>query len=617
MYVARMSTIVGAVMVVILLQSGCKEECDCPPQELYVGYICMEEGMSLDGELLVVADPLHHAESVCEDSTLAVIGKGYRACCDEICCEWHPDDPDYPAHVNGPCETDEDCGFGLMCREEPAPEDQEPIKLCRYGSTGEPCDYSHFCSDGHYCHPQMHVCEAPSYVEGVVCDPSAPSCGLPLKCVCVSSGKGCYCYDGTDNDPCQLGTCEAGLYCAYMDDDAVENTCADGSKGAACSWNVQCQGKLVCESTGVGKRCVKHLTVDEPCPEATDPFARCADNLVCNQAFEPARCVLPGEDGAACSVDDDCAWAHSCFTLSGECFDGSEGDPCQIDAECPNSGACISWVGFCADGSLQDPCEEGTCTYGLYCHLDVDGGGGTTCHDGIKGDPCKKTDDCNNGLECMEIDESFRCLEMLPSGTECLSDPTAGWATCNDGLFCNAALEPPICAKPGGNAEPCVVEEACAEGFLCLPDLNLCSDGGPGAPCLVDEFCADQLLCVEAVSSCQTGEPGAACDDAEDCAQDLLCNSLTATCEDGLEGDQCSDANDCANGLLCNSLTGTCKPGLEGEPCGDIVDCIFGLVCIESDGACHDGSQGDPCDTPAQCFPGLTCVDGFCDVSQQ
>jgi hypothetical protein len=573
--VALLATFVG-------LAAGCQQE--CPPQEdviVYQGTICTQEGLTVDGALMVPADPLHYTMSTCGQTSLQLIGQGYRACCDGECCEWHPDTEDFELSLNAPCADDSDCGFGLLCRTREV--EGGEATLCVYGALDEPCDYQHFCDADLYCHPTGHVCKALAPAEGLACDPSVMSCASGMFCVCGSSLAGCYCYDGSEWDPCEQGTCQDGLYCVNPADGAGKPGCHDGTKGDPCSWTVQCQGKLECLQVGLLTYCVELLGAYQQCAPSSDEYTRCAPGLVCNEAFDPPVCRPPGEDGDDCHASADCvAWAQ-CILPLGKCYDGTDGDPCSLEAECSGGRHCIPWLGACSSGHLGDPCVADTCMPGLSCHVVEVGKPEAKCLDGIKGDPCQVDDQCNPGLICMEKPGGKVCVQVSGEGEPCAVDPAA-LVECSDGLLCNPALEPPACTLPGLSGAACLTGEQCAEGHWCLADLSVCTSGNVAAPCSTNE----------------------------DCLPGLQCDAAALLCGLGYEGMPCTAAAECFTGYVCSTADGMCHDGMPTDPCLTAVDCAPASFCVQALGQCQDGTAGAACDDVTQCAQGLACTDSVC-----
>lgn len=573
-------SLVGLILVSLL---SCQEEAPVCEPIVIRGYLCLETGLSHEGELLVSANPLQHVMSKCEQTSLQLLGKGYRACCDGTCCEWQPDTPNFELHVNGPCEADSDCGFGLKCRLRDVDEGSLPI--CAYGLADEPCDYQNFCADEHYCHPLLHVCKETISFEGGGCDPSVESCGVGLSCVCPAV-KECFCYDGSDEDPCDLGTCQEGYYCAGMEETNAHTSCQNGSKGDPCSWSVQCEGKLECAEVAGGKRCVELLSNGAFCPPATDAFTSCMPGLHCNEAFDPPQCKPLGQEGEPCKLDSDCTPETGCNQTLSQCYDGSEGDPCLTDLECAGGRRCISWALVCVDGSVGDPCWEDSCAPGLYCYSDQADWDGAACLDGVKEDKCFLPEQCNTGLACVERNGETICVELLGDGDTC--DPEGILpVACGEGLFCNDAATPPICSAPGEAGAPCKDDAYCEEDHVCLLDLNLCTDGGIDAPCLTDA----------------------------DCHPSISCDAAAQKCGAGIEGAPCPEPDLCFVGLVCSAADDQCHDGETGDPCLIPEDCAVEFSCVAAVGQCYDGGEDAPCDAEEQCQEGLGCIDGICESS--
>ena len=600
---------------------GCREDCPpipdivvptCPPQNVYVGFICRQDGMYLDDEKMVSTDAMHFVDSPCSSATFDIVGKGYRACCDDTCCEWHPDDPTYPLPAFVECETDDECAFGERCRLTKAP-NGEQVGTCEYGSEGDPCDYQHFCEEGLFCNEAKLTCETRVDEEGVYCDGAAENCKLPLQCLCHGGGQGCRCYDGTEGDFCHLGTCQAGLYCAFQDDPAHDNACTAGNLGDPCSWDIQCLGNMTCEESADWPRCYQWLIIGEPCGVAAEAYSLCEKGLSCNTAFEPPLCATPGLDTDPCVADTNCSSTYHCIEELGKCYDGSPGDPCITGSDCSPGHNCIGWNQKCAGGAVGDFCEPGTCNEGAYCGPSLEAENEWVCLDGVPGDPCGAVSQCNEGLDCVATDTYSLCFSILDEWEVCLLDPLEVFALCDVGMTCNGALDPPKCKAPSVSGQVCLAAADCVDGLLCLEGLDLCTGGQENEPCAEDSHCLIGLACELESGLCLSGMEGLPCDGPEDCQEGLLCSTADGLCHNGFEGDPCAEPGDCNEQLLCSSADGQCHDGLDGDPCLVLDDCQEQLLCVAFDGLCHYGGEEDPCDE-GSCLEGFVCVDNLCHL---
>jgi hypothetical protein len=145
------------------------------------------------------------------------------------------------------------------------------------------------------------------------------------------------------------------------------------------------QTRQACERLGqtcdATHPCCQHLAcaagsccrpVNETCYADSDC---CADN-VCrpNPHGMGLRCLPPGDVGAACVEQADCAGSLTCDVYTGTCLIAT-GDPCAENSDCV-SGVCDSFTGLCADDCLPDgaPCVESADCCAAYCNA-----GTSTC----------------------------------------------------------------------------------------------------------------------------------------------------------------------------------------------------------------------------------------------
>jgi hypothetical protein len=184
----------------------------------------------------------------------------------------------------------------------------------------------------------------------------------------------------------------------------------------------------------------------------------CADNSCRpNPTGLGNRCLPPGEVGAECLEDADCAGTLICDTYVGQCLVVT-GEPCVADNDCV-SGRCDVYTsvcvecqpvgGFCASGA---DCCSGQCDpyTGLCFTCDI---------------ICSATDDfcavggaqvcCNGAPGCF-------CATTLAGDPVCISDGQCGDCTqdtdCGPGQICIAVAAGSPCCAPSFTtacASPC------------------------------------------------------------------------------------------------------------------------------------------------------------------
>ncbi len=595
-----------------------------PPEAL-----CDAAGLSLDGAILLSADPLSTQPPLCESSWIHFgIGGGYEACCDEQCCEWT-----YNAIATLPtegeaCEPDVGCAFGLSCGGAAV-----DGLLCTFGVTGDPCDGGTLCGEGYFC-GDSGLCKPQLVDEGAKCSGDS-DCAWPLSCVCPP-GALCRCYDGTLGDPCTSDTCVNETYCAEALLQAGVFFCHDGAAGDPCVGDWQCNEGFGCAAEAMGVQvCAMHLGAGAPCDDLPTSLKQCGPGFACNSALDPQVCAPLGTDGAPCAETLDCAADFECRLGLGTCWDGKDGDPCVADDDCAAPYTCVgdthgecTWVltadEICEDtGSpwircasnlvcnttfLPDQCTvpgapwdfcfvDGDCSHELFCLPGVG-----VCYEGVDGDFCEDDSWCRDGWHCHSV-----------------------LSTCTDGDF----------------GDPCDAGQ-CADGFTCHPEEDVCYDGSPGTPCVQDADCAVGVcvgiwdgaycivllepggacgskaapfttcgwghVCVEPPGLCSAGLEGDACDSDAHCTDGTGCHPALGICLNGDLGDACSGAFPCALGFECHDETAVCVAIGEGVPCDADEDCGEDLFCVDGFGLCHDGDNGDPCAAPTHCAEGYDCL---------
>lgn len=311
--------------------------------------------------------------------------------------------------------------------------------------------------------------------------------------------------------------------------------------------------------------------------------------------------------------------ASLAFLLLAGCDDGEpnttstdEPVPCTTTDGCP--------VGtFCVEGFCEDTCLRGT----------------ADC-------ACTRSGGCSQSAE----GEQLACIEGICGQLDCpegaLGCDCGEGATCDTGLFCNAASGAPRCepesCQSGGVPEVgtldcgCKSDRTCDEGLcaagLCT-DLE-CTPGTLGCVCNTDYSCGSGLTCdlptglCAQPGVCTRGNLGCDCKANGSCLSGFTCREGTcqdATCPAGGAGCACRDGacGDTATGepLLCNA--GVCEQS--GCPAGDLgcvcqggEDCNDDAICV--DGYCKatdctPGTTGCDC-LAGSCKPGLSCEGSVC-----
>ncbi|MEE2786563.1 MAG: hypothetical protein VX589_04425 [Myxococcota bacterium] len=146
---------------------------------------------------------------------------------------------------------------------------------------------------------------------------------------------------------------------------------------------------------------------------------------------------------------------------------------------------------------------------------------------------CEDTPECARDEDCRILlsGNLFACNER--SGRcerrACMNDGECGrTGTCVDNRCQPRRLEnPPM--RPGG---PCVQDQNCAPGEVCLNQMCVDEDAAPlgqaGDACQSDQDCDMGLICDRNSEVCQRG-----CRDDRQCPRRRICNLATNQCEDG------------------------------------------------------------------------------------
>ncbi|MBM4354783.1 MAG: hypothetical protein FJ109_13510, partial [Deltaproteobacteria bacterium] len=227
----------SALFLALPLVPGCNG-CNPEPDGDVIGdvapdvvqVVCQQDGLYLDGVLVVPSDPMADPSPECESSSIRFEdATRFHACCGEVCCDFDGDRP-IGKKEGSPCTSTDECQSGLTC----VPSGDQ--WTCRYGREGDPCDVDHQCGTGLYCNP-FGACRKPVDEEGAGCQVSDEQCAWPMSCVCRVSE--CACYDGTSGDPCESDTCGEGLYC-LAPQGGKDAICFEGVAGDPCKYDWQC-----------------------------------------------------------------------------------------------------------------------------------------------------------------------------------------------------------------------------------------------------------------------------------------------------------------------------------------------------------------------------------------
>lgn len=129
----------------------------------------------------------------------------------------------------------------------------------------------------------------------------------------------------------------------------------------------------------------------EPCQEGL-----CGPGLTCRLDVDMLKCFAPTPDGAACTLDIECA-SNYCDFQTGICAAPAKvGDPCSVNAGCA-SGYCDVAAGACA----VKKADGAACVTGVECasgFCDDAAGAGMCAATKADGAPCLVSAECASGF---------------------------------------------------------------------------------------------------------------------------------------------------------------------------------------------------------------------------
>jgi hypothetical protein len=282
---------------------------------------------------------------------------------------------------------------------------------------------------------------------------------------------------------------------------------------------------------------------------------------------------------------------------------GTDGSPAVIETTIPGWAPGAGWrFGF---GGRTGGITDDHAIDDLFLETIACGNGtvepGEECDDGnvADGDCCSAACTLDSaGTAC--TDDANACTDdVCNAGGTCLHNNNT--ASCDDGVFCNAAdtCSAGACTVHAG--DPCTSGGECAD--TCDEDLDTCNLPN-GTACTADtNDCTDDIC--DGSGSCTHPNNTASCDDG------LFCNGAD-TCSGGScsshAGDPCSGGGECAD--TCDDDLDTCNlPG--GTACTDDTNGCTDDVC-DGSGSCTHPNNTAPCDDGVFCNGADTCSGGSC-----
>ncbi|MBM4354135.1 MAG: hypothetical protein FJ109_10130, partial [Deltaproteobacteria bacterium] len=260
-----------------------------------------------------------------------------------------------------------------------------------------------------------------------------------------------------------------------------------------------CEGKRVCTSEGLTECDAAVPSVeacngaDDDCDGAVDEPAEVDGNLVnlCDDGNECTKDMCKGADGCAYDVltEGECKDGDAC-TVGDHCDEGvCVGNPVLCDDSNPCTDDACDGLGGCKFEANAAACDDGNpCTVADACKSKVCGGVPVSC-DCQEDKDCAALEDgdlCNGTLVCEKGKFPYLCVVKPESLVECDAPVPGPNAICQVALCAKetgkCSIVPAHEGYACGDANPCTVGEACAEGKC---------QGGVGPNCGDDNLCTD------------------------------------------------------------------------------------------------------------------------------
>ncbi len=171
-------------------------------------------------------------------------------------------------------------------------------------AAGGACTIDTQCGDGFECVGSPGKCSAQGGA-GAACDsPGAAGCQDGLLCSSQAGMPGTCAPPPGAGQPCQLGGCAAGLYCAASP--MGNPTCmAIPTSGAACT--SACADDLICVGTPGQATCKAQLDAGSPCdPTLPQSSTGCPADMLCDPTAKTCQPPPPVTVGSDCSKNGEC-----------------------------------------------------------------------------------------------------------------------------------------------------------------------------------------------------------------------------------------------------------------------------------------------------------------------
>ncbi|MFH2062695.1 MAG: pilin [bacterium] len=194
--------------------------------------------------------------------------------------------------VGAPCNTDGDCGGGMVCL------DDFGVHVCSRPIAGGYCSEDRHCGTGLRCMVEAGVCMIDAERgNGCRADSDCEATfGAGFKCRNAILDGGYMCTNGEDGSLCSNDSQCNSRHCyngAIVDVGEPEiGLCVSGNDGSGCDGPEDCNSGVCYNHDGYGLLCVgPQLEVGAPCVSGQDT-RQCGNGLVCSQSSQ--TCVTSG-----------------------------------------------------------------------------------------------------------------------------------------------------------------------------------------------------------------------------------------------------------------------------------------------------------------------------------
>jgi hypothetical protein len=231
----------------------------------------------------------------------------------------------------------------------------------------------------------------------------------------------------------------------------------------------------------------------------------------------PTSCMDRGPVGATCVANCDCDWDLVCTAAAGDyaCWTQCLA-PCNEDVDCGTHEDCSPSLGLASKGCEplaegDDACDgDEDCAPDMRCRFTEHGNycDWATSLDPLVVRPCRSTEECPDGLDCVELPDGTRScgLRCTTQDMRCPNRFECGWPEpAGRRWICTWPPEPDDCPPAGPNPEGTTCtgysgDHQCADGLYCIyfgdfvpPCTGTCLP--PGTECTVDGDCGLWELC--------------------------------------------------------------------------------------------------------------------------